>query len=179
GEGIGVLLLKRLADAQRDGDRIYAIVKGAAANNDGKSDGPMTPRQGGQLEALQAAYRDAGFSPVTLGYLEAHGTATTVGDVVEVSALRDLFVEAGWAKPRRARPALRKARAELFLLSGARASVVARTARELADALPVLQRSAELADIAWTLSRRAPGDARLAVVADSFAQLGERLAAAA
>ncbi|TMA29644.1 MAG: aminotransferase class I/II-fold pyridoxal phosphate-dependent enzyme [Deltaproteobacteria bacterium] len=278
GEGIGVVLLKRLADAQRDGDRIYAIVKGAAANNDGKSDGPMTPRQGGQLEALQAAYRDAGFSPVTLGYLEAHGTATTVGDVVEVSALRDLFVEAGWskaqgartalgsvkanightmsaagvaglikaalalhyktlppqpsveeenpnlelgkgpfflprkempwesnghprragvssfgfggtnahlvleeapAKPRRARPALRKARAELFLLSGARASVVARTARELADALPALQRSADFADIAWTLSRRAPGDARLAVVADSFAQLGERLAAAA
>jgi 8-amino-7-oxononanoate synthase len=277
GEGIGVVLLKRLEDAQRDGDRIYALVKGAASNNDGKSDGPMTPRQGGQLEALRAAYRDAGFSPTTLGYVEAHGTATTVGDVVEVNALRDLFVEAGWTsgartaigsvkanightmsaagvaglikatlalhhkalppqpsvdeenprlelergpfflpraetpwesnghprragvssfgfggtnahlaleeapeKPRRARPALRKPRAELFLLSGERAAVVASTARTLAAALPLLQReNRTLTDISFTLSLRSAGDARLAIAADSFSQLAERLTASA
>ncbi|TMA13398.1 MAG: polyketide synthase, partial [Deltaproteobacteria bacterium] len=96
GEGAGVVVLKRLDDALRDGDRIYAVVKGAAANNDGRSEGPMTPRQGGQLEALRMAYRDAAISPTSLGYLEAHGTATTVGDVVEVRALRQLFDEAGW-----------------------------------------------------------------------------------
>src|SRR5207253_7028005 len=89
-------ILKRLDDALRDGDRIYALVKGAASNNDGRSEGPMTPRPGGQLDALRLAYRDAGFSPATLGYVEAHGTATTVGDVVEVAALRQLFEEAGW-----------------------------------------------------------------------------------
>jgi len=98
GEGVGVTVLKRLEDAQRDGDRIYAVVKGAAANNDGRSEGPMTPRPGGQLDALRAAYVDAGFSPATLGYIEAHGTATTVGDVVEVAALRQLFEEAGWSQ---------------------------------------------------------------------------------
>src|SRR5256885_2513269 len=96
GEGAGAVILKRLDDALRDGDRIYAVVKGAAANNDGKSEGPMTPRQGGQLEALRMAYRDAGISPASLGYVEAHGTATTVGDLVEVGALRTLFEEAGW-----------------------------------------------------------------------------------
>src|SRR5207253_1079204 len=96
GEGVGVVVLKRMPDALRDGDRIYAIVKGAATNNDGRSEGPMTPRPGGQLDALRLAYRDAGFSPATLGYVEAHGTATTVGDVVEVAALRQLFEEAGW-----------------------------------------------------------------------------------
>src|SRR5205809_544968 len=52
GEGVGVVVLKRLDDAVRDGDRIYALVKGAASNNDGRSEGPMTPRPGGQLDAL-------------------------------------------------------------------------------------------------------------------------------
>src|SRR5439155_11466434 len=210
---------------------------------------------GGQLEALRLAYQDAGFSPATLGYVEAHGTATTVGDVVEVAALRMLFEEAGWtprdgartaivsvkanightisaagvaglikaalalhhkalppqpsvaeenpklelaqgpfflpraetpwesnghprragvssfgfggtnahlaleeapSRPRRARPALRKPRAELFLVSGARAAVVARTARELAAALPFLKTEGRtLTDISYTLSLRA------------------------
>jgi len=223
------------------------------------------------------AYRDAGVPPHTLGYMEAHGTATTVGDVVEVGALRQLFEEAGWtardgartalgsvkanightmsasgiaglikatlalhyrklppqpgvseenpklelstgpfflprsemaweangaprragvssfgfggtnahlvleespqaAQPRRRLPAPRKARAELFLIAGARGAVVAKAARQLAAALPALQREGTtLADVAWTLSLRAHAEARLAVVADSFESLGEKL----
>ncbi|HEY2028412.1 MAG TPA: aminotransferase class I/II-fold pyridoxal phosphate-dependent enzyme [Myxococcales bacterium] len=272
GEGVGAVVLKRLDDALRDGDRIYAVVKGAASNNDGKSEGPMTPRAGGQLEALRMAYRDAGFSPATLGYVEAHGTATTVGDAVEVSALRTLFEEAGWSPsdgartamgsvkanightmsaagiaglikaalalhhkalppqpsigeenpklqlgkgpfflprtetawetrgprragvssfgfggtnahlaleeaPQRARKLVqvpRGARSELFLVGGPRASVVARYARQLAASV-----RGELPDLAFTLSRRAAGDARLAIVADSVEQLRERLLASA
>src|SRR5205085_4906544 len=113
GEGVGVVVLKRLDDALRDGDRIYAVIKGAAANNDGRSEGPMTPRQGGQLEALRMAYRDAGISPTTLGYIEAHGTATTVGDVVEVGALRQLFDESGWTAAGGARTAIGSVKANI------------------------------------------------------------------
>src|SRR6184192_1803707 len=113
GEGAGVVVLKRLDDAVRDGDRIYAVVKGASANNDGRSEGPMTPRQGGQLEALRMAYRDAAISPTSIGYLEAHGTATTVGDVVEVGALRQLFDEAGWTAGGGIRTALGSVKANI------------------------------------------------------------------
>src|ERR1041384_3498040 len=84
-----------------------------ASNNDGKSEGPMTPRPGGQLKALRLAYRDAGFSPATLGYVEAHGTATTVGDVVEVSALRQLYEEAGWTPADGARTAIGSVKANI------------------------------------------------------------------
>ncbi len=113
GEGAGAIVLKRLDDAVRDGDRIHAVILGAAANNDGKSEGPMTPRQGGQLEALRMAYRDAGVSPASVGLLEAHGTATTVGDVVEVGALRKVFDEAGWTPRNGARTALGSVKANI------------------------------------------------------------------
>ncbi|HXN55795.1 MAG TPA: SDR family NAD(P)-dependent oxidoreductase, partial [Myxococcales bacterium] len=295
GEGVGAVILKRREDAERDGDRIYALIRGAGCNNDGRSEGPMTPRQGGQLEALRLAYQDAGIPAHTVGYVEAHGTATTVGDMVEVAALREKFVEDGWdaaagagtalgsvkanightmsaagiagllkatlalhyrtlppqpsieeenprlalaaqgssegpfylprtplaweprdgaplraavssfgfggtnahlvleeaprpARGRQLRPAgapvARAApswsRAELFVLGGPRSSVAARAARELLSALPSLEREGTtLAGIAFSLSQRNHGDARLAVVASSFAQLGERLAAAA
>jgi acyl transferase domain-containing protein len=89
GEGIGSVLLKRVEDAQAAGDRIYAVIRGIASNNDGKSEGPMTPRREGQLACLEAAYEDAGFSPRTVGYLEGHGTATPVGDATEIAAWRD------------------------------------------------------------------------------------------
>ena len=281
GEGVGCVILKRLDDALRDGDRIYAVVKGAASNNDGRSEGPMTPRPGGQLDALRLAYQDAGFSPATLGYVEAHGTATTVGDVVEVAALRKLFEESGWTPAQGARTALgsvkanightmsaagiaglikaalslhhkslppqpsvaeeneklelasspfflpraetawaardgiprragvssfgfggtnahlaleeapeapvrrahaprNKPRAELLMLAGSRASVVAKFARQLAASLPLLQREGRpLADVAFTLSQRAHGEARLAIVADSLESLAEKLRASA
>ncbi len=281
GEGVGAVILKRRADAERDGDRIYAVIRGSGCNNDGRSEGPMTPRPGGQLEVLQLAYADAGFSPRSVGYFEAHGTATSVGDLVEVRALRTLFEQSGWSQedggvraalgsvkanightmsaagvaglikvvlalhhkslppqpsvdeenpklelasgpfflpraetpweardgePRRAavssfgfggtnahlvleeapQPKLRRIsvqpprRAELFLLAGSRASVVAKGAQELAAALSQLERSgSSLKDVAYTLSRRAHGDARLAITAESYAQLHERLEASA
>src|SRR5207253_11127237 len=93
-------------DALRDGDGVYAVVRGTGCNNDGRSEGPMTPRQGGQLGALRLAYRDAQVEATSVGYVEAHGTATTVGDVVEVSALRQLFEEQGWKPSMGARTAL-------------------------------------------------------------------------
>ena len=92
GEGIGVVVLKRLADACRDGDRIYAVIRGTGCNNDGRGEGPMTPRSEGQVDAMDRAHRDAGNVAVeTIGFVETHGTATTVGDVVEFRALRSFF----------------------------------------------------------------------------------------
>jgi 8-amino-7-oxononanoate synthase len=88
GEGVGAVVLKRLADALRDGDRIYAVIRGAGINNDGRGEGPMTPRLEGQLDAIERAHAEVDFTPDTIGYIEAHGTATAVGDATEIGALR-------------------------------------------------------------------------------------------
>lgn len=93
GEGVGVVVLKRLEDALRDGDRIWSVIKGTGCNNDGKGDGPMTPRPEGQMAAMAKAWDEAGWSPESVGFVETHGTATTVGDVVEVGALKRFFEE--------------------------------------------------------------------------------------
>ncbi len=93
GEGVGLVVLKRLDDATRDGDRIYAVLRGTGCNNDGKGDGPMTPRPEGQRGAMWRAHADVDFPVETIGYVETHGTATTVGDVVEVGALKQFFFE--------------------------------------------------------------------------------------
>ncbi|HDS1199246.1 TPA: SDR family NAD(P)-dependent oxidoreductase [Shewanella algae] len=87
GEGIGMVALKRLEDAERDGDRIYAVIKGVGASSDGKFKSIYAPRPEGQAKALQRAYDDAGFPPHTLGLMEAHGTGTAAGDVAEFSGL--------------------------------------------------------------------------------------------
>ncbi|MBB2913804.1 myxalamid-type polyketide synthase MxaE and MxaD [Streptosporangium becharense] len=86
-EGVGVIVLKTLTRALADGDRIHALIRGAAASNDGHSDGFMAPQVGGQQAALRAAYRDAGVDPASVAYVEAHGTGTSVGDPVEITAL--------------------------------------------------------------------------------------------
>lgn len=93
GEGVGLVVLKRLEDAQRDGDRIYAVLKGTGCNNDGRGEGPMTPRPEGQREAMWRAHADVDFPVESISYVETHGTATTVGDVVEVGALKHFFNE--------------------------------------------------------------------------------------
>ncbi len=93
GEGVGLVVLKRLEDAQRDGDRIYAVLKGSGCNNDGRGEGPMTPRPEGQREAMWRAHADTDFPVESISYVETHGTATTVGDVVEVGALKHFFNE--------------------------------------------------------------------------------------
>ncbi|RJO77103.1 acyltransferase domain-containing protein [Nocardia panacis] len=86
-EGGGMVVLKRLVDAERDGDRILAVVKGSAINNDGRSNGIVAPNPDAQAEVLRRAYRDAGIKPTEVDYIEAHGTGTAIGDPVEADAL--------------------------------------------------------------------------------------------
>ncbi|WP_373466943.1 aminotransferase class I/II-fold pyridoxal phosphate-dependent enzyme [Streptomyces umbrinus] len=95
GEGAGVLVLRPLADALAAGDRVYAVIRGVGTANDGTVPGGMHPQAAGQVRALRRAYRDADLSPDSVAYLEAHGTATTVGDPIEVGALRELRGERG------------------------------------------------------------------------------------
>ncbi len=94
-DAVAVLFLKRLEDALADDDRIHAVILGSGCNNDGRGEGPMTPRVEGQLDALHLAYADAGVSPASIAYFEAHGTATSIGDPAEVTALGTLLAEAG------------------------------------------------------------------------------------
>ncbi|MFQ4140979.1 SDR family NAD(P)-dependent oxidoreductase [Chlorogloeopsis sp. ULAP02] len=90
-EGIGMLVLKRLEDAVRDHDRIYAVIKGIGTSSDGRYKSIYAPRPEGQVRALHRAYEDAGFSPASVGLIEAHGTGTMVGDPAEVAALKEVF----------------------------------------------------------------------------------------
>jgi acyl transferase domain-containing protein/NAD(P)-dependent dehydrogenase (short-subunit alcohol dehydrogenase family)/acyl carrier protein len=98
-EGVGVVILKRLADAERDGDRIYAVIRGVGSSSDGRCRGLTAPGFDGQVRALNRAYSEAGIDPSTVGYIEAHGTGTAVGDVVELDALSQLLRTAG-SRPR-------------------------------------------------------------------------------
>nr|WP_227833938.1 polyketide synthase Pks13 [Nocardia macrotermitis] len=86
-DGAGLVVLKRLADAERDGDTIHAVIKGTAINNDGRSNGLLAPNPEAQADVLRRAYRDAGIAPSTVDYIEAHGTGTLIGDPIEASAL--------------------------------------------------------------------------------------------
>ena len=86
-EGAGIVVLKRQSDAVRDGDRIYAVIRGGAVNNDGRSSGLLvTPSREGQEQMLRTAWENAGIDPRALCYMEMHGTGTSVGDPVEVDA---------------------------------------------------------------------------------------------
>ncbi|MGW1378753.1 beta-ketoacyl synthase N-terminal-like domain-containing protein [Streptomyces sp. NPDC002446] len=97
-EGTGVVLLKRLADAERDGDRVYAVVRGVGVAGDGRASSLMNPQVDGQVSALAQAWRGAGLDPAhpaALGLLEAHGTGTPVGDAAELDTLARVFGPAG------------------------------------------------------------------------------------
>ncbi len=91
GEGIGLFVLKRLVDAERDGDRIYAVIKGLGSSSDGKSQSIYAPRPEGQARAIRQAHDQAGIIPTSVELIEAHGTGTRVGDRVEFDALRQIF----------------------------------------------------------------------------------------
>ena len=93
GEGLGMVVLKRLADAERDSDRIYAIIKGMGTSSDAKSQSIYAPRAEGQARALFSAYQQAGVHPATVELIEAHGTGTRVGDMVEFTALKQVFTQ--------------------------------------------------------------------------------------
>ena len=86
-EGGGMLVLKRLADARRDGDEILAVIAGSAINHDGRSNGMLAPNPDAQAEVLRKAYKDAGINPRDVDYIEAHGTGTILGDPIEADAL--------------------------------------------------------------------------------------------
>ena len=108
-EGVAVLVLKALDRAVADGDRIYAVIRGSAINNDGRSSGSMgTPSRIGQEELLRSAYRDAGLPAGQVDYIEAHGTGTRAGDPVELGALAAVLGEG------------RDARASLSMLARSR-----------------------------------------------------------
>ena len=87
GDGAGMILMKRLEDAERDGDRVYAVLRGIALNNDGGGEGPMAPVESGQIDCIELAWDDAELDAANLGYIEAHGTGTSVGDLVEFRGL--------------------------------------------------------------------------------------------
>ena len=97
-EGVGVVVLKRLVDAERDGDRIYAVIKGFGSSSDGRGASMTVPTSIGQLRAMRRAYAKAGFCPSTVSLYEAHGTGTALGDRVELESLAFLLRESG-AKP--------------------------------------------------------------------------------
>ncbi|MGV9861105.1 beta-ketoacyl synthase N-terminal-like domain-containing protein, partial [Rhodococcus koreensis] len=94
GEGISMLALRRLDDAQRDGNRIYAVIKGLGSSSDGRSKSIYAPRAEGQRVALDRAYTDADCSPASVELFEAHATGTAVGDRTELTALGGLLTDA-------------------------------------------------------------------------------------
>ncbi|MGV0809588.1 type I polyketide synthase [Mycolicibacterium setense] len=98
GEGGGVVVLKAVRDAVADGDRIYAVIRGSAVNNDGSTDGLTVPGVEGQAQLLRSAYKDAAVEPRQIQYVELHGTGTRRGDPVEAAALSTVI---GGYRPRR------------------------------------------------------------------------------
>ncbi|RHC81538.1 KR domain-containing protein, partial [Parabacteroides merdae] len=91
-EGAGVVVLKNLEQALEDGDHIYAVIKGSAINNDGnRKVGYTAPSTKGQYEVIHAAIQESGISPENIDYIEAHGTATHLGDPIEIEALKQAF----------------------------------------------------------------------------------------
>ncbi|WP_216637893.1 type I polyketide synthase [Actinoalloteichus hymeniacidonis] len=95
GEGAACVVLKRLDDARRDGDRVYAVIKAVGSASDGRALGLTAPRAEGQQNALGRAYAQARMSPAEIGLVEAHGTGTVAGDAAELSALTNVFRSAG------------------------------------------------------------------------------------
>ena len=99
GEGLGMLVLKRLADAERDGDRVYAVLRGIGSSSDGKGEAIYAPVSEGQMKALRGAYRNAEVAPSTVELVEAHGTGTKKGDAVEIAAIKTVYADDSDAAP--------------------------------------------------------------------------------
>ena len=97
-EGAGMVLLKRLSDAVKDGDKIYGVIRAVGSSSDGKGKGITAPNPKGQILAINRAFEQVDFTPEQVGLMEAHGTATKVGDATELSALNEVFTP--YAKPR-------------------------------------------------------------------------------
>ncbi len=91
GEGLGMILLKRYEDAKRDGDRIYAVIRSIGTSSDGKGAAVFAPKAEGQVKALKKAYQSEGILPQSIELMEAHGTGTKVGDVIELESLNKVY----------------------------------------------------------------------------------------
>ncbi|MEN8721137.1 MAG: beta-ketoacyl synthase N-terminal-like domain-containing protein, partial [Oceanococcaceae bacterium] len=100
GEGAGLFVLKRLADAQRDNDRVYAVIRGIGSSSDGKAKGLLAPRPEGEELAIRRGYENAGVDPSTVELIECHGTGIPLGDATEVGSLRRVFGERTGPAPR-------------------------------------------------------------------------------
>ena len=96
GEGVGILVLKRIDDALRDQDNIYALIRGIGLSNDMRGN-LLAPDSEGQVRAMRSAYTIAGLSPQDIDLIECHGAGTPVGDVIELQSLRYLWGESGWS----------------------------------------------------------------------------------
>jgi len=101
GEGIAMLALRRLEDAERDHNRIYAVIRGLGSSSDGRSKSVYAPLPEGQARSLRRAYAQAGYGPETVELMEGHGTATKAGDLAEFTALKEVFGEASQPSPSR------------------------------------------------------------------------------
>ena len=110
GEGLGVVVLKRLADAERDGDTIYAVLKGVGSSSDGKGKAIYEPSAAGQKKALVTAYQLAGVTPDTIELVEAHGTGTKVGDTVEITRSPECIPTSAATRSGAARPPVGRGR---------------------------------------------------------------------
>jgi acyl transferase domain-containing protein len=99
GEGVGTLVLKRLADAERDRDRIYAVIKGVGSASDGRAKAVMAPRLEGQVTAIERAFEMAQLPPQSIELVECHGTATVVGDATELESLESVYGPADSGRP--------------------------------------------------------------------------------
>ena len=95
GEGVGTVVLKRLSDAERDGDEIYGVIIGSGINQDGKTNGITAPSVNSQIDLLRDVYRRYGIDATTINYVETHGTGTKLGDPIELEALSTVFKEHG------------------------------------------------------------------------------------
>ncbi|WP_261595507.1 type I polyketide synthase, partial [Pseudoalteromonas holothuriae] len=91
GEGVGILLLKSLTEAEQDGDHIYGVIRGTAVNHGGRANSLTAPNPKAQAQLLEAAIRKAGVDPRTVSYIEAHGTGTELGDPIEINGLKSAF----------------------------------------------------------------------------------------
>ncbi len=91
GDGVGIIALKRLSDAKRDGDKIYAVISSVGSSSDGRAKSIYAPSPSGQIRALERAYEGAQVEPKTIGLIEAHGTGTSAGDACEVEAISQVY----------------------------------------------------------------------------------------
>ena len=91
GEGVGMVVLKKLSAAERDGDHIYGVIRGSAENHGGRAQSLTAPNPKAQAELMKSAYRRAGIDPRTVSYIETHGTGTELGDPIEINGLKSAF----------------------------------------------------------------------------------------